>query len=473
MMTHPGPPAGPPGKSLGLRNARLAKWDHDFEIWRFRTATTRYFLCKKQKIRGRLRPLRMGSGIAPLEQMISHALQQNRAYRGALGDLDSWHLHAWHHNEPFPKWAAFLVKAIESGKYPSLQRGNYDLRLDIDRDRREWEKIIRSLAEEKTEYTDIAKNVNAAAANNTLKKDVKLQITPNNLSGLNQDKISTSEDLLSSGGHVTVAKEAFADLSQIAVIIPVRDRSGQRLKNTLVSLNWQSIGRPMQIVVVSCGSNPLINKELSEICTDHATELITVGDPIDPWNKPYALNVGIQATKPEAPYLMTMDADMILAPNFLAVVLERLKRKPPAIVLCRSSDLPQKVCLPENGPNLMNEFAGLQRLTSLRPEWGPGGIQAVKRSFFFDIRGYDEDFVWWGAMDRDMVCRARLTGLVTEWIEDRTAMLHQWHPRKHSLLTKPDEILQAKRAWHDNHKLIRHRSKIITRNPVSWGCYVN
>ncbi len=170
MMTHPGPPAGPSGKSLGSRNARLAKWDREHGIWHFKTATTRYFLCNKLKLHGRLRPVKMGSGIAPLELIISHALQQNNAYRGALGDLNSWHLHVWHHGKPFPQWASLLAKAIESGKYPPLQQGNYDLRLDIEKDRREWEATIQYIAEHGLDQKRVAINVLEPTTNSTSKK---------------------------------------------------------------------------------------------------------------------------------------------------------------------------------------------------------------------------------------------------------------------------------------------------------------
>lgn len=166
---------------------------------------------------------------------------------------------------------------------------------------------------------------------------------------------------------------------------------------------------------------------------------------------------------------MTMDVDMILAPNFLAVVLERLSRNPPALVLCRISDLPAHASLPTTGDQLKRVFENLHARSRLRPCYGSGGIQAAQRSFFFDIRGYDEDLAWWGAMDGDIVNRARLAGMQVEWIEDRTAMLHQWHPRKHSILSGRQAIELAKRAWRHNHTLVRSRATVLTRNPSGWG----
>ena len=148
MMTHPGPPAGPPGKSLGRLNAGCARWDRQFGIWRFRHATSRYFLCDRRKLQGRLRPVSRRGGCAPLEQCISEALKRCQAFRGTLGDLQSWHLHAWHHPDPFPQWAPLLAKAVEAGKYPALQRGEHDLRLDRPRDRQQWGELLEGLKNE-------------------------------------------------------------------------------------------------------------------------------------------------------------------------------------------------------------------------------------------------------------------------------------------------------------------------------------
>ena len=165
---------------------------------------------------------------------------------------------------------------------------------------------------------------------------------------------------------------------------------------------------------------------------------------------------------------MTMDADMILAPNFLSVVVESLLHKP-ALVLCRISDLPPQAQIPDNTDELLHSFDQFLATTQLRPRYGTGGIQAAARSFFFDIRGYDEGLKWWGAMDGDVVNRARLKGLAIDWIEDRHAMLHQFHPRKHEVLLRPEQIQAAKKAWRLNHALVKARRLKVKRNPVAWG----
>jgi len=255
----------------------------------------------------------------------------------------------------------------------------------------------------------------------------------------------------------------------LAVVIPFRDRSVRHLFRTICSLDWQSAGRPAQVIVVSHGSRPESEKELDELCREQGATLIVLGHPGQPWNKPLALNTGIRATRPDIPFLMTMDSDIILAPNFFAVALERLQKEPPALVLCSISDLPKAAPLPDTPGALRGKWEDLHTMSELRKRGGSGAAQAARRSFFFDIRGYDEDLLWWGAMDTDIINRARLLGMEIQWMGDRTVLLHQWHPRKHRILGDKSEIRQARRSWKLNHELMRARSQTLLRNPGGWG----
>lgn len=439
MMTHPGPPAGPRGQSLRGRNARSAVWDADRDLWRFRHATTRYFLCDRRRLHGRLRPIAQMGGVAPLEQMISAAMARQGACRAALGDLESWHLHAWHHGDPFPQWVATLARLIEEGRFPDIQRGEYDLRLDQPISRREWGKLVAA---------GPAAPVEQARPQPVEERRVHPAVVHSTEVGQNP-------------------------VAPIAVVIPVRNRAGQRLRNTLAGLTWQSAGVPAQILIVSHGSRAEIDRELQTICDEGDATLIPIGAPSQPWNKPLALNAGIRATAPDLPFVMTMDADMILAPNFLDVLLRRLQQPPPALALCRISDLPQDAHLPTDPAELQRAFEPLRRRTRLRHQTGSGGIQAAARSFFFEIRGYDEDLLWWGAMDGDMLIRARAMKLEHAWLEEQTAMLHQWHPRKHAVLSNPREVAQARRHWQINHDLIRRRARQPVRNAERWGTVIS
>jgi hypothetical protein len=62
-----------------------------------------------------------------------------------------------------------------------------------------------------------------------------------------------------------------AGVTPLAGVFPVRDRAGQRLRNALGSLNWQVVGRPTQLLVVSHGNHPEVNQELAELCCNHGS----------------------------------------------------------------------------------------------------------------------------------------------------------------------------------------------------------
>jgi hypothetical protein len=276
-----------------------------------------------------------------------------------------------------------LANVIETGQFPACQRGDYDMRLDREHDQRLWAALVeQTLGNEVVSAKGSQKTMMTGTMGKTQKeKDLSLQlrgdrvgIAPDN----NQGQIEFSSH------HSRTSK--LINHVPLAVVLPIRNRAGQLLRNALHSLAWQSSGRPAQVLVVSFGSEPDINRELSALCEKRGAKLITVGDPNQSWNKPFALNVGIRAALPDVLYIMTMDADMILAPNFFNVVLDRLGREPPALVLCRSSDLPKRVNLPSSNQNLMDAFDNLRTKSRLRFRTGTGGIQAAKRSFFFDIR---------------------------------------------------------------------------------------
>jgi hypothetical protein len=425
MMSHPGPPAGPPGRSLAPANARRASWDGARSLWLFRTATTRYFLCDRRRLRGRLRAVRRRSDCAPLEVCITNAMARHSAYRGSTDGSRGWHLHAWSHASPFPELCARIAELVQAGRFPDLQKGNYDLRLDRAPDRAAWA----ALSVEKPESAVLA----VASA-------------------------------------VPKPSRRQPHWAPVGVVIPIRNRAPKMLARTLFSLAWQSEGPPAEIHVVSHGSSPDVDEAYEAVCAANGATLIRLGHPEEPWNKSLAVNTGLRAGSAQVPYVMSLDADMILHESFLSVVVDRL-RAGPMFLLCMILDLPRTIRLANAPAALQRSFPQLRRMARPRGRHGTGAAQASSREFFHAVRGYDEDLAWWGAMDGDMVDRARAFGLPVKWIDDRTAMLHQWHPRKHAVLTDPAERSAARSAWWQNHNLVRQRNAagLVQRNPARWG----
>lgn len=211
----------------------------------------------------------------------------------------------------------------------------------------------------------------------------------------------------------------------LSVIIPIRNRGGQRLENCLRSLNWQDLGEDesAEVIISDFGSDTDELAQLRELAERYDARLVATKTE-EVWNRSRALNLGIQAARGH--YLMCTDADMIFAPNFLREGLQQQRaRMGKAFVICRCRDLPEEV--PEQ-PWQRADFSELLERAPYREKMGTGACQLAPRSFFERVRGYDEGYVFWGMEDNDMLHRAWLGGLRVTWMHEHTAMLHQWHP---------------------------------------------
>ncbi len=237
-------------------------------------------------------------------------------------------------------------------------------------------------------------------------------------------------------------------MPRLSAIIPVRNRSGTRLRNCLSSLRWHP--GELEIVLSDYGSNAehaAMIRELAEQFDAKVTRAEEFGD----WNRSRALNLGIQHASGE--YVLCTDADMIFAPNFVQSILDVHASKPnEALVVCACGDLPEQV--PEK-PYELADFPMLSKAANRRKSIGTGACQSASREFFFHARGYDERYVHWGSEDSDMRDRALKYGLELVWISDKTEMLHQWHPT-----SRYSRLLQnrknALRYWFTRHQVVKN-----------------
>lgn len=210
----------------------------------------------------------------------------------------------------------------------------------------------------------------------------------------------------------------------ITAVIPIRNRTGTRLDNCLRSLRWQDLdGASLEIVLVDFGSDPEPAAELHELAERHDAALVRV-DTDTIWNRARALNYGIQ--RATGRYVFCTDADMIFAPNFVATLLDAQRREQGrAFVVCHCRDLPEQIA---EQPWTRDDFPELLAAAPFRKATGTGACQVALHEFFERVRGYDEGFSFWGQEDNDMRFRAGRFGLREVWVQDQTAMLHQWHP---------------------------------------------
>jgi GT2 family glycosyltransferase len=211
---------------------------------------------------------------------------------------------------------------------------------------------------------------------------------------------------------------------KITTIIPIRNRTGLRLRNCLASLRWQDglSKKDQEILLVDFGSDREHHDKIVALAKDHGARVIDVRTS-ELWNRSRALNLGIREAA--APITFCTDADMIFAPDFLATALRRAADPAGmALVLCRCRDLPD---LGEEVAYRKDDFPGLLARATMRKAMGTGACQILDTRWLRSVGGYDEKYVFWGFEDKDLVARAARAGLRPAWIHDETAMLHQWH----------------------------------------------
>lgn len=243
--------------------------------------------------------------------------------------------------------------------------------------------------------------------------------------------------------------------TRLSVVIPIRNRGGIRLENCLRSLRWQSVDADeVELILSDFGSDADSLASIRRAAEAHDAKLVHTPTS-ETWNRARALNIGIQRTRGQT--ILCTDADMVFAEDFLATILEVHDERPQTMIHCGCHDLPDDV--PEQHWSL-DDLDELHAQATRRPTRGTGACQAAPREFFFDVRGYDERFRFWGYEDLDMTSRAACYGLEVEWISERTFMLHQWHPS-----VKLDRNLQRRiNRW--RYMLTR---QVVQKNRSGWG----
>ena len=103
--------------------------------------------------------------------------------------------------------------------------------------------------------------------------------------------------------------------------------------------------------------------------------------------------------------------------------------------------------------------------STLRPRWGMGGMMAVSREAFLDVRGFDERMQIYGGEDLDFAQRVRRAGRRISWIEDpEVRMYHMWHPSSRTAASETPEGLAA--IEYNRDILLNDRS--VVRNTTRW-----
>lgn len=241
---------------------------------------------------------------------------------------------------------------------------------------------------------------------------------------------------------------------RLTLVIGFRDRDPARVERCLDSLDRQT--RPdFELLFVDYGSRTAVANAVRPLVETHSFARYVYSDTRgQPWARARALNIGMR--RAASPCLLATDVDMVFDPGFVETVLEHAASD--RVLYCAARFLPR-------GFDRWEQLGALRDSLLPAPRSAFGGCQCANAALLTRIRGFDERYRYWGAEDRDLAGRLASLGLHEVWLEDRTAIYHQWHPRRDF---KTGGVLPAGEWARMERHLIQHRER-VERNPGGWG----
>lgn len=245
----------------------------------------------------------------------------------------------------------------------------------------------------------------------------------------------------------------------VSVVIGFRNWGIRRIRLAIESVQRSFGTASGEVIISDYGSlDSVENQELARElgCTYVYTEDTGV------WSRSRALNAGFALARGEL--LVSTDADMIFSPPALETVVELFQSDSRAAFFLQCRDLPQGMddAWVEAHPEAWGE---MEQLSRLRPRWGMGGMMAISREGFGEIRGFDERFHTYGAEDLDFAQRARRAGFKTVWVNDpNVRMYHMWHPPTRKAV---DKTVEGRSAVIANREIV-FKDKSFVRNYMRW-----
>ncbi|HKU13771.1 MAG TPA: glycosyltransferase family 2 protein [Steroidobacteraceae bacterium] len=242
---------------------------------------------------------------------------------------------------------------------------------------------------------------------------------------------------------------------------------------TLASAARQTLS-PDHIVVADDGSGPATGSVI-ERWRARGLPLTHVWQEDDGFRLARSRNRAIAAT--DADYIVLVDGDMILHPQFVAdhVRCARpdlfIQGARPQLSPAMTAQLLRAGAAPNIGPFTpglqRRPYALRSRLLSRmfsRTKAALGGIQGCNQSFWrshaIQVNGYDERFTAWGPEDREFVARLLHLGLRRRYVRHMAIAFHLHHASRAPGVPNPfDRLLHetlAQRATWTEHGLTAH-----------------
>lgn len=246
----------------------------------------------------------------------------------------------------------------------------------------------------------------------------------------------------------------FSGKDDVTVILAVRDRDAQSILNAFRSIRNQEYPQDLiKIKLVDYDSQRRLSKAYKKLCSEFDAEYLLIENrPF--WFKSHALNIAIK--KVDTKYILSTDTDIIFQNNYIAESIKILKRDPFQVILFNCLDLPKSV-------NTSLSFEQLRDYAKprFRSKYITPGINLTLTYFYHKIRGYDEYYAFWGALDDDLIKRFKLLGLSVVNISGVSSYLHQWHAQSKKRKKYQSVTLRNKKYFLRNNSIIR--------NLYGWG----
>jgi len=241
----------------------------------------------------------------------------------------------------------------------------------------------------------------------------------------------------------------------IDFVIPVRDREPKRIQRCVDSLKSKITG---SILVIDYGSKKQFTIKGAQVWRVNTKNV---------WNKSHALNLGIRdrIRNSKSKFIAAIDCDIILPPRFLEEAERHLF--PDSFIISRKVKRIEEFYFEESYlSQLENSFPWAEG--AINYTGAVGGIQIFGKDWIEKVRGYDEQLVYWGGMDSDLLERATRSSL--KIIDLNMTLIHQEHSKRKekNLPLKEQKRAEDMRALRRAYLNRKEYDRVIVC-PERWG----
>lgn len=250
-------------------------------------------------------------------------------------------------------------------------------------------------------------------------------------------------------------------MNKISIIYAFRDRDADRVRLSMESLRKQE-EQNFEVVFVDYGSKHNISEEVKKVLKEFQFCNYFYLEALHRlWNKSRALNYGIKQSK--HPHIFIADVDLIFSPEATSFLEKKSSEK--SFHLFRMGYL---------GEKLSKELRKEQDFRNLRPDrtGEVNGMVLARKEAFYEVKGYDEFYHFYGAEDVDLYARLSTAGYKEEKTEG-IHFYHNWHSSYQSSdlqeLSSTPRLRNAMRINEQHYFSTLNNKVIVPFSQATWG----